>query len=259
MLTAGHPYTLGIEVGRNEVSWARAVSGPEGVGIEATEEAPATVGVDPHGALTAMPAAGDLSLTAVTSGFVDLLGASEPVMVATTPYGPEVLLACVLASVRTVNEAAAGSAAVAISIARGRDVDDYRADLLLEAVRLGGFPPDVVRVVWVDDAIFDAGRGPVPAGQAAAIEAWAHVPDDPETSPTSGVGFAAGARAGALAGAGAAALSAAAVPPLIDDAAVAAAAPGPDGGVEASTRARWLPAAVGVVVALVIIAVVFLV
>jgi hypothetical protein len=40
MLAADHPYTLGIAVGPNEISWARGVRGQDGVEVTASGESP---------------------------------------------------------------------------------------------------------------------------------------------------------------------------------------------------------------------------
>lgn len=208
MPAADDPHTLGIEVGPNEVSWARAVRGRDGVEVTASGDAPCV---------------------------------------------SDNVLAEVLASVRSADEAETGSLAVSVTILRDRDVDDSRAAFLLDAMDLAGFPPDSVRMIWVGDAIAAAGRGPIPAAAAAAIEAWQGAPDDPATAPSSGVG---------LATAGSPDTDAAIDDAVIDDAAAddpaIDVATGPD-VTAGSTRRPWVrPAVVGAVVAVVIVVVVFL-
>jgi hypothetical protein len=189
-------YAVGCEIGDDGTRWASASRGSAAGTASDHGSLRSVVGVDHDGQLHAIDARPDPNaFTNHTTGFVNALGGSEPIIVAGTPYGAEALVAALLATVIQQSAPSPGSTPDAFAIVHDDDLDPFRVSLLVEAARLAGVPADRTVLVPRTDAIAGADDGD-PASGAAAI-ALATLPDDDQ--PAGGAALAAGA-AGLAAG-----------------------------------------------------------
>jgi hypothetical protein len=142
------------------------------------------------------------------SGFVSLLGQSEPVIVAATPYGIEALLAAVF---RSIIAGRGSSGPVRVGIAHPDELDAYRTGLLAEACRTAGIAADDIVLVAHGDAVQAAAAAGIPIydPHAAAIGAAlvapqrkpvAFAPPSAASNAALGAGVAATAAVGAVVG-----------------------------------------------------------
>lgn len=146
----GVPSAIGVSIG----SSARAVRAAEG-GLSAEDERPAAVGLTEAGEVVVGQGALDLPDKRRATGFVEQLGRHEPFIVAGAPYGAEALVAQLLRAL--VDSATArDGAADAIALAYADDLDSFRLDLLVEAVRLAAvgevaFVPETITRRYAED------------------------------------------------------------------------------------------------------------
>lgn len=142
-------YSLGIDLAgdAHAVTWARSPDVDAPTRIDASGSVPAVVGAAPDGTLRV--SASGRTPEHEASGFIDRLGSSDPIIVGTTPYGPEALLAAVLDEVVRISTTELGDTPAAIGVVHD-DWDLFRCSLLVEAARVAGVPPD--RVVLVPRA-----------------------------------------------------------------------------------------------------------
>lgn len=225
---------VGCDLGADTTVWSRASRGRGVVSIDAGGSMQSAVGVDGDGQLQVVgvdPAGPALSHE--TAGFVDALGGSEPIMVGTTPYGPEALVSTVFSAVLAASADMPDVLPDAFAIVHDDDLDPFRASLLTEAARLAGIPTERVRLVTRSEARAAAIErdGDDPSG--AALAALAAIPD----ADGPGGGGAALAGAAGLAAGGAVGLgvhladggTAAAAAPAAGPAGVPLAGAGPSG------------------------------
>ena len=169
-------YVVGCDVGGDITSWSRVTRERGVVAVDASGSLRTAVGVDGDGQLQVVDTDRGQALAHETTGFVDALGGSEPIMVGATPYGPEALIAAVLEAVLEVQSD--GGPPDALAIVHDDDLDPFRSSLLTEAARLAGVATE--RVVLVPRATARA-AGADHAGDDAsggALVALAGIPAD---------------------------------------------------------------------------------
>jgi hypothetical protein len=195
-------YRLGIDVGTSHTTWATVAGGADGTVDSGSIES--VLGVAADGQLV-----GGTALAGVTTfvrDFVPRLGESAPVMVGTTPYGAESLVARLVGTVLDGARARHGAEPLAVVLVHDDGLDPYRAGLLTEAARLAGVAPAAIALAPRSQAAASAGLG-ASAASGAAKAGWSLVPDP--IAPAAGAGTALGVAGGAAAaatGVGAAAL-----------------------------------------------------
>jgi hypothetical protein len=152
---AATTYRVGLDIGPRITSWA--VVGY--LGTERVEVAGGTedsvVAVDDTGRLVAGSAATTAPpgrLSHVTGHFVEALGRAEPVIVGSTPYGAEALVARVVGAVLARVRAVRGAPPTAVAVAHADDFDLYRQSLLVESLRQADVPLDDIVIVAHTDA-----------------------------------------------------------------------------------------------------------
>lgn len=202
-------YSLGIDVAGDAefVDWARTRDVDAPTTVDTSGSVPALVGAAPDGTLRV--SAGGRPLEHVASGFLGRLGASEPVIVGTTPYGVEALLAAVLDEVIRVNVTELGDTPVALGLVHDDGLDRFHCSLLVEAARVAGVSPDHVVLVPRSAALAAAaeidarvGTPSGAAGGAAAAAAALADEDEKRTGMVAPIGAGlAGAVAAAVVGA----------------------------------------------------------
>ncbi len=258
-------YCLGCDLGVDTTMWSRRPVGGDGAS-SADGSVPSAVGADPDGGLRVVepdsaPNGG------VTTGFVDALGGSEPIIVSGTPYGVEALVGCVLAEVVAVNVAQTGAAPAKFALVHDDGLDPYHLALLNEAARTAGISSEQLMLVSRSDAAGahvdgddendDAGGAAAVAVASLSTTAGGAAGVSGATAAGAGAAGAAGAAGGAAAAAGTAgatgaagasgAAAAGAVGPL--GAAVgpvgAAAMAGPGGAIVGPAGAAVGPAGAG--------------
>jgi hypothetical protein len=194
-------YCLGVEIGNDTTSWTRTERSHDTITVTATGEFASAVGLDPSGALSIT--ATDTELEHLTTGFVDSLGQSEPVIVGQTPYGVEALIACLISAAVAANHADTATPPDAVGLVHPDGMDEFRLSLLREAAKIAGLPAEHTIVMSRSDARAHASDDTTDAGAATA--AWANVPAAPAAG-TAGTATAAGAGAATAAGVTAAAV-----------------------------------------------------
>jgi hypothetical protein len=193
-------YRLGIDVGSTHTTWASVTGGADGAVDGGSIES--ALGIAADGQLVGGVAAAGAS--SVVRDFVARLGDSAPVMVGTTPYGAEALVAKLVGTVLDTARARHGGDPLAVVMVHDDGLDQYRTGLLAEAARLAGVTPAATVLVSRSEAT----TGGAAAAAGAAKAGWARVPDPIAPAAAGGIGAlgVAGGAAAAATGVGAAAL-----------------------------------------------------
>jgi hypothetical protein len=169
-------YSIGCVVGNDDVMWSRVVRRHGDVSEATGGSTPCVVGVGTDGQLHVVRNDQDSArLTDEASGFVAALGGSEPIMVGSTPYGAEALVAVVLSEIVDTNTAAMGAPPDVMAIIHDDDLDPFRSSLLTEAARLAGLSAEQLVLVTRSAAEEGSPDGDAASG-GASIALAGHTP-----------------------------------------------------------------------------------
>ena len=126
-------YSLGIDLGGTT---ARVAAASEDGRLHDVGEVPLVVGLTPGGEIVVGSGALTLEESRRASGFRDLLGQPEPMLLGGSPFGVEALIAQVLRSVVDTVASDVGEWPVRIAVAHPDDWGDYHLDLLWQAAAM---------------------------------------------------------------------------------------------------------------------------